>query len=166
MGLAQIDDPLVMRITFEAAMMWPNVGNLHCKSWYLWERNRFIGKLPRIRSNSQSNVKFTAGIFFVSKCFAAAKIGDRIPSHQFLSFSGEGHFLATNSTRRCRKMLELFHCELASLASLLTFPAPAAGLALWNCGKSSSKASYMSRVGAGRWSSCTSGDEQTCNFQN
>ncbi len=48
MGLAQTDDPLVMRIIFEVAMMWPNVGILHCKSWYLWERNRFIGKLPRI----------------------------------------------------------------------------------------------------------------------
>ncbi len=47
MGLAQIDDPLVMRITFEAVMMQLNVDILHCKSWYLWERNRFIGKLPR-----------------------------------------------------------------------------------------------------------------------
>ncbi len=47
MGLAQIDDPLVMRITFEAEMMWPDVSILRCKSWYFWERNRFIGKLPR-----------------------------------------------------------------------------------------------------------------------
>ncbi len=28
-------------------MMQLNVDILHCKSWYLWERNRFIGKLPR-----------------------------------------------------------------------------------------------------------------------
>ena len=47
MGLAQRDDPLVMRITFEAEMMWPDVSILRCKSWYFWERNRFIGKLPR-----------------------------------------------------------------------------------------------------------------------
>ncbi len=55
LGLAQIHDPLVMRITFEAVMMWPYVSILRCKNWYLWERNRFIGKLPR-KSNKALTV--------------------------------------------------------------------------------------------------------------
>ncbi len=61
MGLAEIDHLMVMRITFEAVIMWPNVDVQRCKSCYFWERNRIIGELPRtLRNMCRTNTTHTS----------------------------------------------------------------------------------------------------------